>query len=142
MLIFVRSTLHLKDAFIVNLGEIAIYMFLFSVEIINRYQEIGLVLSYCMYVDHEKEWSPCVCVRLWGGIKGEGPRFLEIMLNQGQLEEGVEQKARQRLKRMLPLAFKWARECGIKKSRAGIKQGKEKAYMFFFLPGQSLVSGS
>lgn len=41
--------------------------------------------------------------------EGEGSRFLEIMLNQGQLEEGVEQKARQRLKRMLPLAFKWAR---------------------------------
>ncbi|KAI9535405.1 hypothetical protein NQZ68_002959 [Dissostichus eleginoides] len=31
------------------------------------------------------------------------------MLNQGQLAEGVEQKARQRQKRMLPLAFKWAR---------------------------------
>lgn len=48
----------------------------------------------------------CVCVE---EAEGEGSRFLEIMLNQGQLEEGVEQKARQRLTRMLPLAFKWAR---------------------------------
>lgn len=30
----------------------------------------------------------------------EGPSILEIMLNQGQLGEGVEPKARQRLKRM------------------------------------------
>lgn len=52
------------------------------------------------------------CVRVCACLEeaeGEGSRFLEIMLNQGQLEEGVEQKARQRLKRMLPLAFKWAR---------------------------------
>lgn len=57
---------------------------------------------------------------------------MEIMLNQGQFEEGVEQKARQRLKRIPLLAFKWARECGIKMSREKKKkkQEREKAHSF------------
>ena len=46
----------------------------------------------------------CVCLLMClERAERDGPRFLEIMLNRGRLDEGVEQETRQRLKRMLPL---------------------------------------